>query len=347
MNKAKIYIASGAQITAQAPLCDDWMTEPLRVDSDYAAAQDPDYRQFFPPNEARRLGKILKRAIVVSRRAMEQAGIAAPDAIITGTGFGCIENTELFLKALVNDGEEFLKPTHFMQSTHNTISSLIAINCGCHGYNSTYSHRHISFESALADAFIRLRNGLNINALVGGHDELTPDFHIMLQRIDPLCAGRSFRSETAVALMLTAQETPDVMCRLDNVETFYTTNVNELKHSLERFLASAGYGLDDIDAVMTGNNGGEANERLYDYWYSELFAEHKRLHYKHLFGESFTSPASGVYVAATCLKNSLIPANLFMDESAAGQQTGIRRILLYHQTENKNHSLIIVSKCGN
>ena len=47
-------------------------------------------------------------------------------------------------------GENCLKPSLFMQSTHNTIGSLIGIVLKCHGYNNTYSHEGISFESAFA-----------------------------------------------------------------------------------------------------------------------------------------------------------------------------------------------------
>ena len=47
------------------------------------------------------------------------------------------------------------RPTSFMQPAHNTISSLIAIRHHCHGYNATYSHKHLSSDSALPDASIQ------------------------------------------------------------------------------------------------------------------------------------------------------------------------------------------------
>ena len=50
-----------------------------------------------------------------------------PDAIITGTGLGCLEDTEKFLTAMVTNKEEFLTPTSFIQSTHNTVSAQIAL----------------------------------------------------------------------------------------------------------------------------------------------------------------------------------------------------------------------------
>jgi hypothetical protein len=341
-----IYIPAAKQISAQSPLSDDWAERPLRYGESFVPAVDPDYRQYFPPNTVRRLGKILKRALLVSRQVMEAAGIDSPDAIVTGTGFGCIESTEIFLDALLKEGETFLKPTYFMQSTHNTISSMIAIDCRCHGYNMTYSHKALSFECALLDAFVRLKNGEAANALVGGHDELTPNFHTLLQRLDRMEAGVAFRSETAVGMMLANRPVQNALCRLDGVETFYRPDMQRLKQALDGMLACAGYGYDEIDAVMTGCNGMPADERAYGDWCAKLFPGKKRLRYKHLSGDSFTSSAMGVYVAATCLHRRQIPAHLF-EEPADAALYGAKRLLLYHLSENKSHSLILLSSCGN
>ena len=155
----RIYIRSAAQISVQKPLCEDWMTDPIPHSGEYLRSQDPDFKQFLNPMQARRMGLILKRAIAVSLTALKDVGIECPDAIFTGTGLGCMENTENFLSAMCRDGEEMLPPTYFMMSTHNTISSAVAILLRCNGYNCTYSQKDISFESALLDAFIQLQAG--------------------------------------------------------------------------------------------------------------------------------------------------------------------------------------------
>ncbi|MBO7366117.1 MAG: beta-ketoacyl synthase chain length factor, partial [Bacteroidales bacterium] len=69
-----------------------------------------------------------------------------------------------------------LSPTSFMQSTHNTVSSMIAIHLGCHGYNATYSHTGASLESALLDAWLQISLGDIDTALVGRFDEEAPLF---------------------------------------------------------------------------------------------------------------------------------------------------------------------------
>ena len=149
------------------------------------------------------MSRLMKRALTVSRQTLEKAGIAVPDAIITGTGLGCIEYTEYFLKSLTGVSDAPLRPTHFMQSTHNTIGSLIAIRLGCHGYNATYSHGFVSFESALLDAFVQLRLGMLDNVLVGAFEEMTPDFAAMLAKTGREAVRQGDRlSETAASFLL-------------------------------------------------------------------------------------------------------------------------------------------------
>jgi 3-oxoacyl-(acyl-carrier-protein) synthase len=342
----EVYIWSAKQISAQSPLNEAWMDTPTAYREPYVRSIDPDYKRYFAANTARRLGKILKRAMLTSRQAMEAAGVAKPDAIITGTGLGCIENTEIFLEALTREGEELLKPTHFMQSTHNTISSLIAIDIHCHGYNSTYAHKGISFECALSDAFLQLENNQIQTALVGAHDEMTPNYFILLKRIGYL--GHSlngFGGETAVSMMLGSGRRENALCRLRGIEILYRPDKEELPELLDRFLQQAECSPEEIDAVMTGHNGQAQNDRTYNEMASILFPDKKRLQYKHLFGESYTAPGLGVYAAAVCLHQQRIPAHLF-SASGSKEQQGVKSILFYNQFENKNHSFILLSACG-
>lgn len=179
---------------------------------------DPDYTGMFPVMEARRMSRLMKRALAVSKQALALADVTVPDAIITGTGLGCIENTEQFLRPLLGLSDAPLRPTHFMQSTHNTISSLIAIKLGCHGYNATYSQGGISFESALLDAFLQLRLGMVDTALVGAFEEMTPDYAAMLEKTgwSGVRTDDGLLSETAAALLLTAS--PDgALCELADI----------------------------------------------------------------------------------------------------------------------------------
>jgi len=145
---------------------------------------EPDYKQFVSPIEARRMGKLMKRTLATSLTALKAAGIEKADAVITGTFLGSLENTEALLNALLLTEDAAMKPTHFMQSTHNTVSSMISIRTGSHGYNATYSHGAISFESAILDALTQLGLGEIENALVGLCDESSPAFTTMYGKKD-------------------------------------------------------------------------------------------------------------------------------------------------------------------
>ena len=140
-------------------------------------------RNYVKPLEARRMGKIMKSSLLSSLKAMEQAGIEKPDAIITATALGCLENSERLLNQLQEEGEVMLKPTYFMQSTHNTIGSGIAIFTKCHGYNVTYTHGKDSLKWALRDARMLLKSGKAKSVLVGLHDETTPLYRSLMQRV--------------------------------------------------------------------------------------------------------------------------------------------------------------------
>lgn len=142
-----------------------------------------DIKLYVKPLEARRMGKLMKSSLLSSLKALQQAGIECPDAIITGTSMGCLENSELLLNEIQEQGEQMIKPTLFMQSTHNTISSNIAIRLKCYGYNVTYTQGDDSLDWAIRDAELLLRSGKAKNVLVGCHEETTPVFREFMNRL--------------------------------------------------------------------------------------------------------------------------------------------------------------------
>ena len=152
-------------------------------------------RDFVSPGEARRMGKLMKAATITSLKALRAAGVETPDAIITATAYGMLETSEKFLVEMLENGEQTLSPTLFMQSTHNTLSSAIAIRTKCHGYNVTYSQGADSLAWALRDARRLIETGKAKTVLVGCHDEATPMLQDIFRRmgkpIPPVLYSRS------------------------------------------------------------------------------------------------------------------------------------------------------------
>lgn len=332
----KIYIRSAHQISLQQPLSESWIQYPQIFDVPYSRSADPNFRDWLNPLESRRLGKILKRALVTSMKVMAESGISSPDAIITGTGLGCIENTEIFLGELSTQGEEVLKPTIFMQSTHNTISSLIAINAKCHGYNSTYSHKSVSFDQALLDGFLQLSLGDISCAMITGNDELTPTYFEILKRAGYVGKpGQIPASEASAALMLTCDK-GSALCQLENVELFYDgAPSDEYYGAIGRKISAIIDGCDDV-AVLTGVNGVDENDSVYDKILSGVSAP--RLKYKHIFGECYTVSALGVYAAAHILSKGAAPKFLRCDGGDGPLK--IKKLIFVNHSDGKDVSLV-------
>ena len=136
------------------------------------ATEEADYKRYISPMQARRLSPMLRQLVFAAYQAIDQAQGITPDAVITGTDLGCIAYSVSLLNQLTNENEDALSPTLFMQSTHNTPSSLIAILTRNHGYNCTWSHGAQSYEHALHDARTQLQLGLIRSALVLGFEEI-------------------------------------------------------------------------------------------------------------------------------------------------------------------------------
>ena len=361
---ATCFVLSAKQISIQQPLSEEWMDQPLQYDVPFTRSIDPSFKDYVSPIEARRMGKILKRALATSKEALKEAGLETVDAIITGTGYGCIENTEFFLDALSNEGEQMLKPTYFMQSTHNTISSLVAIQTKNHGYNVTYAHKGLSFDSALEDAWLQFRLGKIDSALVGGHDGMTETFYHILKKGDVMGHDEEMCGEASISVVLSNQvvepvetpsqnqsalrpfdklraQGPQFLCKLTGFEMLHQPTPNALKDAVIKMLQSAGKRLDDVDYILSGISGNHDNDKAYLEETKTLFGDKPLLKYKHLFGESFTASGLGFYVAAQCLKAGRVLASLFVNKEAISDKRP-KCILLYNRTDGKNVTLTLL-----
>ena len=190
-----------------------------------------EYSRYLPPMKARRMGKLQKRALVTALKAMEISGIGEPDAILNGTAMGCMENTVQMLNGLATEGEAMNMPTCFMQSTHNTVASMMAIYTKNHGYNNTYSHRTVSFELALQDAFLRLRTGRLRTALVCANDELTD-----LQLHNPTIFGQLEVLDRSDAWMLSVEPVGNPLYEIENVRVIHQKGAEDRAEIIKKTL---------------------------------------------------------------------------------------------------------------
>jgi len=325
-----LYLTAATQISMQEPLSEQWLESPITYEEPYVRSLDPDFKQWLSAGESRRMGKLLKRALASALTAMQQSGVELPDAIITGTGLGCIENTELLLSHLCFEGEENCKPTPFMQSTHNTISSLVSIHTKCHGYNATYAHKEASFDGALEDAWTQMQLGRIRTALVGGQDEMTPDFFQMLCKTGVFGNPGQVAGETAVSIMMSCEPAASALCRLTAVKRMYRPTAAEL--------AAEAKAIGAVDAVMTSVAGNADTQKVARA--ASLFPDTPLLQFKNLFGDSFTSSGLGVYAAAHILHRQQLPEAMLI--AGYEKPQALRRLLVLNDINGKDLTFVLL-----
>lgn len=343
MNRT-IYIVAAKQISIQQPLTEEWMTSPLTYDGGVAHAVEANYRDYLSPMAARRMAPIMKRALATALETMRQSGIGHPDAIMTGTSMGSLNHTEKFLDEMDRGGEQLLKPTYFMQSTHNTVGSMLGIQTKTHGYNTTYSHGAVSFELALRDAFIQMQLGRIASALVCGNDEMVDSYYALLAKTGYVgVAGMCPCGEVSVSMMATTTASDECLCQVAAVAVGHHPTVERVAASLRRMLSEACLVADDIDAVFTGVNGNTANDAPYQHAAQSLLPKTPLAGYKPLFGENYTSAALGIYAAACCIGRGFVPSFMYYANKPQ-QALPPRNILVFHQQEGKDYSLVLLRK---
>lgn len=317
-------------------------------------AKQPSYKELIPPAAARRMAKGVKMGLAASTKALKEANVEVPDAIITGTGMGCIEDSEKFLKALIDNNEEYLTPTNFIQSTHNTVGAQIALGLGCKGYNFTYVNGSISFESALLDAKLQLENEEQNTILVGAADEtsshtmelfklvniIKKESDLPYSVLDSNSSGVVY-SEGATFVTLENVKKENSYAVLEALQIQNELNIDEVENFISSFLEKNNLKIQDIDFVVLGNNG-DINFDTYYTAVGSLFSQIPQVYYKHLCGEFNTASAFGFWVAASVLRNQAIPQIVKMNSI---EKANFSKVLLYNQFQGKEHSLVLLSKC--
>lgn len=353
-----VFINSIAAISPQDTLNPEAFLEEVTYQEGYSMlCQEPNYRDFIDPKFLRRMSRIVKMGVCTSKVCLknEQEGFN-PDAILVGTGLGCLEDTEKFLSAIYEHEEQISSPTQFMQSTHNTVASQIAIMLGCKNYNFTYVHRGFSFESALLDAILQFTESEKetTNILVGALDEVTDTYLDVTRKLKfwkPNLKGQDFQlkgawdhiqaGEGAAFFLLSDQQNDESFAEFKGVEMIYKPHDSaEIKSRILDFLNKMGIVPEDIDLVLTGRNGSPSSDEVFDEVHNDIFANKAQANFKHLCGEYKTATSFGFWLGAKILKNQKIPSSVLISPNSPNK---IRHLLIYNNYSNINHSLVLLS----
>lgn len=353
----KLYIRGTGNVSPQKTAGNaGFLEEPVDYPSDRLACVEPDYKAYIDPKLIRRMSRIIKMGVAAAMDCLQDAGVAVPDAIVTGTAYGCLEDTGVFLSKIVEQNEELLAPTAFIQSTHNTVGAQIALMLHCNGYNNVFVHRGLSFESALLDAMLLLREEESDTVLVGGVDEITTHSHAILSRFGqyrqpPLSSLRLFTDnlpgtvagEGAAFFLLANAPAATDYAVLTGLATFYKpTDTIETETHIRSFLATHSLPVSEIDLLVLGRNGDVTFDKIFDQLGDELFSGVPQVNYKHLCGEYPTSTAFALWMGAKILKTQTIPGILNLQ--LPGNRP-IKNVLIYNHSLGVHHSLLLVSAC--
>lgn len=293
--------------------------EPVNFPGNRLFCQEPDYKQFIGPVQIRRMGRIVKMGISAAKMALADAGVENPHAIIVGTGLGCLEDTEKFLRIMLDDAEQTAAPTPFISSTHNSVAGAIALQLKCQGYNYTYVHKGFSFMSCLLDAKLQMDLHGAAHVLVGGIDEmtdtkyhnnglihnwntLTPD---TLSAFDYPSKG-SLAGEGSAFFILSAQKPEKPCVQIGGFEQFSSRVPEDAGQAFAEFLEK--HRLNKRPFVLL--EGRSANLSYYPFYdEAERAAGPAAVTavFKHLCGSYYTSDAFALWTAAHILLHGKIP----------------------------------------
>lgn len=203
----------------------------------------PDYKKYINPKLIRRMSKVIRMSVACSYNCLENAQLEGIDGIVTGTGLGCLTDTQKFLEHFLTT-EGLMSPTSFIQSTHNTIAGQISLLLGNHGYNITHTQNNVSFEKALEDAMMCLEDGMQ-NVLIGAADE----YISFLEEIKTithlnLTSGATF-------LVLSKERTATTIAEVKAVKVI--TNSTSLNEQTELLLKANNTSLEEIDTLWYSN----------------------------------------------------------------------------------------------
>lgn len=353
----KMYIRSAASISAQKTFGDvPFLTDAVEYNDTRINAIEPDYRDYIDPKQVRRMSHVIKMGVAAAKECLKHAGIEMPGGIITGTAYGCLEDTITFLTRMIELEEEMLPPTAFIQSTHNTVAAQIALMLQCHQYNNTFVHKGVSFESALLDAMMLLNEQEADNILVGGIDEMTDVSFKILTRLGlykrkPISNLSLFQTQSngtiggegAAFFLLTDKSSANNLAELTGIKTFYKPKQQQdIEGNINDFLADNSLTIQDIDLIITGRNGDVKNDAVYNNLNNSLFKECSIANYKHLCGEYPTSIAFALWLASNMVKQGIVP-DIVAEDVIKNQSP--KKILIYNHYQNNYHSLMLISAC--
>jgi len=348
-----MYITGIGNISPQDTLDgQSFLESPRFFEGNRLACLEPEYKNYIGPVQIRRMGRIMKMGISAAKMAIQDANVPMPDAIIVGTGLGCLEDTEKFLQVILDDQEQTAAPTSFISSTHNSVAGAIALQIKCLGYNYTYVHKGFSFISCLYDAALQMQLAHAQHVLVGGIDEMTEIKYKNNQltqtwNTDTPNTGEVFShvsegilaGEGSTFFMLSKEKTAHSYAQIIGFKQVFSEAEEDVNEAFQEILIQHGL-RGEAFVLLEGRSGNRNEDKFYDGVENVAGNRAVRCVYKHLSGSYYTSDAFGLWVAANILKNGTIPSAL---RPSADHFQNPKFVVLYDHVSFGEHVFQILS----
>lgn len=298
----------------------NWIDE-LSVLSNNSELITPDYKKIITPGSLRRMSKIIRMGIACGKDCTEQSNTHNPDAIIVGTGLGCLTDTETFLKNTITI-EGLIPPTAFIQSTHNTIAGQISLALKNHNYNNTHTQNSLSFEHSLIDAILCLNEDCN-SVLVGAADENIPLMDDLAKQLGFVFLNNKLTSGSSFFMLSKQKNEHSKVALVDSL----TIGLNKENPSLiiESFLQNNNITSNNIDLILSSTYGSKISEPLIN--------DTNHISLSKYSGYYFSNIAFGMHLATEMMTKQ----NSMLDSKQKP-----KTVLLYNNLNNKNIGLTLL-----
>lgn len=304
---------------------------------------EPDYNGI-PPGILRRMGKAIRMGVGASLPLLKNNPI---NGIIIGTANGGMEDCIKFLNQIIEYKEGRLTPGNFVGSTANAIASQIGLLTANKGYNNTHVQSGLSFENALLDAAMVLKEKKEDTYLVGGVDEISAYNY----NIDKLAGWykqhntQSFYEETegnipgeGAAVFIVNNHSSNAKASLDAIDIFHTEDEMEVAARVNHFMNRHGITNEQNELIITGDDGDIRYKKFYQSWQS-LTRNRTVARFKHISGEYATASAIATWITLELLNGLELPAHMIARKGAGGP---FKKILLVNHYKKNQHSLMLV-----
>ncbi|MEO6306092.1 MAG: beta-ketoacyl synthase chain length factor [Bacteroidia bacterium] len=310
--------------------------------------------EIIPPeisqNVLRRMGKAAKMSVGAALPLMKK--IDSLDGIILGTANGGMEDCIRFMNQIIQYNEGMLTPGNFVQSTPNGLAAQLGLLQSNKKYNITHVHRGLSFENALIDAGMMLKEYPKNTYLLGGVDEISSfnyniDFLggwykkeiVSNKDLYKVNSTASIAGEGA-AMFIVSNDKTNATAELKSVHILHNEDpdyiIQELKTFLNEYLKNK-----TLDILITGENGDNRFLNFYGSVEKQMDKKTIILRFKHMSGEYPTASSQALWLACSILKTQSFPEHMI---KKATENKEYRNILIYNNYKGAQHSFMLISK---